>query len=251
MQKAAILVVLALSLALGRGTIASAADPSIRLIGEIQGLANLIKGKLDAYDRTLDQVGFIAAETPANESRNVNFGNLSTGDYYAVMACLDCGGLSFALLDGKGAELKALKNAFSTHEVSFELSAEDQRQLNIKARECSRTACEVGVYLFRVVLKGKAPDTAEQVRARHILVKSEADALAVIAEIKGGADFAAVAKKRSIGPSAKDGGELGLFGRGQMVPAFEKAAFALGVGEISEPVKTRFGWHVIKVEDKK
>jgi peptidyl-prolyl cis-trans isomerase C len=92
----------------------------------------------------------------------------------------------------------------------------------------------------------------EEVRARHILMKTKAEAMAVIADIKRGADFAAVAKAKSTGPSGRNGGDLGYFGFKQMVPPFSKAAFALKPGEYTtEPVKTQFGWHVIKVEDRR
>lgn len=91
-----------------------------------------------------------------------------------------------------------------------------------------------------------------QVKARHILVKEEAEAKAVIKQLNEGADFVELAKEKSTGPSGPNGGDLGYFGQGQMVPAFEAAAFALDKGAHSkEPVKTQFGWHVIKVEDKR
>ncbi len=96
--------------------------------------------------------------------------------------------------------------------------------------------------------KNKASYTEdEQVSASHILVKTEDEAKEVHKEIKAGKDFAELAKAKSTGPSGPRGGELGTFGRGRMVPEFEKAAFALKVGEVSEPVKTQFGYHVIKV----
>ncbi len=92
----------------------------------------------------------------------------------------------------------------------------------------------------------------EEIRARHILVKSEEEAKAIIAELDGGADFAELAKSKSTGPSGPKGGDLGFFGEGQMVPPFEKAALALTPGSHSkEPVKTQFGYHVIKVEEKR
>ena len=98
----------------------------------------------------------------------------------------------------------------------------------------------------------KAIAPKQQVRARHILLKEEADAKAVIEELENGADFAELAKTKSAGPSGPNGGDLGFFGEGQMVPAFEKAAFALEPGAFSpEPVKTQFGYHVIKVEEKR
>lgn len=92
----------------------------------------------------------------------------------------------------------------------------------------------------------------EETRARHILLKDESDAKAVIAELDNGADFAELAKEKSIGPSAPQGGDLGYFAPGAMVPAFQEAADALEVGAYTEePVQTQFGWHVIKLEDRR
>lgn len=92
----------------------------------------------------------------------------------------------------------------------------------------------------------------DQVSARHILLESEEDARAVIAELDKGGDFAALASDKSTGPSAASGGDLGWFGKGQMVPEFSDAAFALDPGTYTkEPVQTQFGWHVILVEDRK
>ena len=92
----------------------------------------------------------------------------------------------------------------------------------------------------------------EQVTASHILVETEDDAKAVIAALENGDDFADLAKTKSTGPSGPNGGSLGTFGRGQMVPAFENAAFALGDGSFSKtPVQTQFGWHVILLEDRR
>lgn len=93
---------------------------------------------------------------------------------------------------------------------------------------------------------------AEEIRARHILVEEEATANEIIAELDGGSDFAEVAKEKSTGPSGPNGGDLGFLGKGQMVPPFEEAAFALEAGQRSSaPVQTQFGWHVIKVEEKR
>ena len=92
----------------------------------------------------------------------------------------------------------------------------------------------------------------EEVRARHILVPTESEARAALAEIRGGADFTAVAQRRSTGPGAREGGDLGFFRRGDMVPEFATAAFALQPGQVSEaPVQSPFGWHVIKVEERR
>ena len=91
-----------------------------------------------------------------------------------------------------------------------------------------------------------------EVHARHILLDTREEAEAVIAQLDDGADFIELAKEKSTGPSGPEGGDLGYFGPGQMVPEFEKPAFELDVGAYSkEPVQTQFGWHVIKVEDKR
>ncbi|MBX6375221.1 MAG: peptidylprolyl isomerase, partial [Acetobacteraceae bacterium] len=86
-----------------------------------------------------------------------------------------------------------------------------------------------------------------------ILLATEAEARAALAEARRpGADFAEVARRRSTGPGAREGGDLGFFKRGDMVPEFAEAAFALQAGQISEaPVRTAFGWHVIKVEERR
>jgi peptidyl-prolyl cis-trans isomerase C len=90
-----------------------------------------------------------------------------------------------------------------------------------------------------------------EVHARHILVETEDEAKAVVEELKKGADFAELAKKKSKDPGASDGGDLGFFTKDQMVPEFSAVAFAIEPGKISDPVKSQFGWHVIKVEEKR
>ena len=91
----------------------------------------------------------------------------------------------------------------------------------------------------------------EEVHARHILVPTEDEAKAILAQLKGGADFATLAKEKSKDPGAAEGGDLGYFTKEQMVPEFSEVAFKLGKGQLSDPVKTQFGWHIIKVEDKR
>jgi len=93
----------------------------------------------------------------------------------------------------------------------------------------------------------------EEINARHILLANEADAKAVIEQLKKGGDFAALAGEKSTDPAGKSsGGDLGWFSKEQMVPEFATAAFKLKKGEITEtPVKTQFGWHVIKLEDRR
>ncbi len=91
-----------------------------------------------------------------------------------------------------------------------------------------------------------------QVKASHILVKTEEEAKGIAEQLKKGADFAKIARAKSIDAgSAKSGGDLGFFSRGQMVPEFENAAFNLKVGEVSGPVKSQYGYHIIKVTERK
>ncbi len=95
-------------------------------------------------------------------------------------------------------------------------------------------------------------NTEEQIKASHILVDSEEKAVEVKNKLNAGEDFAELAKEYSTDNSNKDnGGSLGFFGRGEMVPEFEDIAFSLEAGKTSEPVKTDFGYHIIKVEEKK
>jgi peptidyl-prolyl cis-trans isomerase C len=91
----------------------------------------------------------------------------------------------------------------------------------------------------------------EEVHARHILVPTEQEAKDIEAQLKKGADFATLAKQKSKDPGAANGGDLGWFTKSQMVPAFADAAFKLDKGQISDPVHTQFGWHVIEVMDKR
>jgi peptidyl-prolyl cis-trans isomerase C len=92
----------------------------------------------------------------------------------------------------------------------------------------------------------------EEVRARHILVQTEDEAKKILADLKKGANFETVAKEKSKDPSAAaQGGDLGFFTKDQMVPEFADVAFKLQKGELSDPVKSQFGWHIIKVEDKR
>ncbi len=88
---------------------------------------------------------------------------------------------------------------------------------------------------------------ANEIRASHILVMNESHCRELMEKLRSGADFAGLAREFSKCPSGKkSGGDLGYFGKGQMVPQFENAAFKLNVGEIAGPVKTQFGFHIIK-----
>jgi peptidyl-prolyl cis-trans isomerase C len=128
-------------------------------------------------------------------------------------------------------ELRALRDVFFQEEIRANVTDEAAQQL----------------YDERI---GNAEPEAE-VRARHILVETEDAAKAVIEQLNDGADFAELAQQESTGPSAANGGDLGFFSKEQMVAPFAEAAFALEPGSVSEPVQTQFGWHVIKVEEKR
>jgi peptidyl-prolyl cis-trans isomerase C len=92
----------------------------------------------------------------------------------------------------------------------------------------------------------------KEVHARHILVEKEDEAKAILADLKKGGDFVTIAKEKSKDPGSKEsGGDLGYFTKDQMVPEFAEVAFKLDKGQLSDPVKTQFGWHVLKVEDKR
>ena len=109
---------------------------------------------------------------------------------------------------------------------------------------------EAAKTLYDNQVKSMPPE--EEVQARHILVETEDKAKEIAGKLASGGDFAALAKENSTDPGSKeDGGLLGYFGRGQMVPSFEEAAFTLQKSEISKPVQSQFGWHVIKVEDRR
>lgn len=96
-----------------------------------------------------------------------------------------------------------------------------------------------------------AAPPAVEAHARHIVVSSEVEARTALDALQKGEAFADVARRLSQGPSGPEGGDLGYFRQGDMIPEFEEVAFALNVGQLSEPVETPFGWHIIKVEDRR
>ena len=119
--------------------------------------------------------------------------------------------------------------------------------LQAEAKAAVTDAAMRKVYDEAVGQMSKEPE----VRARHILVETEDEAKTLLAELKKGADFAELAKTKSKDPGSADGGDLGYFTKDQMVPEFSEVAFKLDKGALSDPVKSQFGWHIIKVEDKR
>ncbi len=119
------------------------------------------------------------------------------------------------------------------------------------AANLATAVTEEGLRAFYDEQVASAP-AQQEVRARHILVETEEEAQAVVERLEAGEDFEALADELTIDPSGKgSGGDLGYFGRGRMVPAFETAAFDLEPGGVSAPVQSQFGYHVIKSEDRR
>jgi peptidyl-prolyl cis-trans isomerase C len=134
------------------------------------------------------------------------------------------------------------------HRIQFERNKVLMETLLQNAGQAARTD-DAMHKVYDDAIKQMPPE--EEVHARHILVATEDEAKAIEAELKKGADFAALAKEKSKDPGAADGGDLGYFTKDQMVPEFSDVAFKLDKGKVSDPVKTQFGWHIIKVEDKR
>ena len=158
------------------------------------------------------------------------------------------------LIDGRALVIEAKKTGLDKDPVvAHEIATAEDRAL-----QSAMLSKEVGPLVTDDAVKarfdkeaaGKSPE--EEVRASHILVANEADAKKIIAELDKGADFATLAKQNSTDPGGKTGGDLGFFKKDDMVPEFAEAAFGLKPGQITEtPVHTQFGWHVIKLEERR
>lgn len=224
-QSFARLGALALGLAAGLSASAFAADDKV--VAEVNG-TKLHASAVSAYQRTLPPQ--IAAQAP----------------YGALLDMVVNNHLIFeqAKKDGtdKDPELKA-----ALKQVEQQLTVKTWMNKKLQAAvtdDAVKRAYDKFIAEFKPV---------EEVRARHVLTETEAEAQAVIAELKKGADFTEVAKNKSKDPSAKqNGGDLGYFTKDEMVQQFADAAFAMKPGELSAaPVKSQFGYHVIKVEDRR
>jgi peptidyl-prolyl cis-trans isomerase C len=159
------------------------------------------------------------------------------------------------LIDGRALAAEARKSGLDKDPaVQRQVVAAEDRALQtaILNQELAPAITEVALRArYDQQIAGKPGE--EEVHAKHILVSSEAEAKKIIAELKGGADFAALAKQYSKDPSgAQEGGDLGFFKQSEMVPEFAAAAFALKPGQMSDqPVQTQFGWHVIVVVERR
>lgn len=118
-----------------------------------------------------------------------------------------------------------------------------------------KSLCLLALFVLGVTISTQCASAFSQktiaVRASHILVDTQEEAMAILDKLDKGITFEYLAQKYSKCPSSQKGGDLGFFRRGQMAKEFEDAAFSMEPGEISEPVQTQFGWHIIKVTDKK
>ena len=157
-------------------------------------------------------------------------------------------------IDGKALAFAAKKDKLDQDPVvarAMSLASERALQSAMVAKEVGPTLTEDKIKArFDKDIAGKPGE--DEVHARHILVKTEQEAKDIIAKLKGGADFAALAKDKSTDPGAANGGDLGFFKMADMLPEFSAMAFSLKPGEISPtPVQTRYGWHVIKVEERR
>jgi len=148
-------------------------------------------------------------------------------------------------LIGQGMTLDGFKREMRE---SAEVQLRDQALREEVIGDLQPTDDELAAYLETNISQYDVP---EEIRASHILVDEEETANEVLDKLKNGADFAELAREYSTCPSAEEGGDLDWFSRGMMVPEFEEAAFALQVGEMSALVKTQYGYHIIKLTDRK
>jgi peptidyl-prolyl cis-trans isomerase C len=166
----------------------------------------------------------------------------------------------FGALRDRAINTALLSNAAEARDLADDPAVQeairDAERLILRNRLIERTVAEATTdEALRAAYEARKEDEGfarEEVKARHILVEDEATAAELIAELDGGADFAALAAEHSTGPSGEQGGDLGWFTKDQMVGPFADAAFAMAPGDVSgEPVESRFGWHVIQVEDRR
>lgn len=140
----------------------------------------------------------------------------------------------------------------ATRTKALELGIENESRAYVASQELARLS---GAPIAGDVLQARYDaefgdaEAAPEYNASHILVETEEEALTLVAELDGGADFAELAREKSTGPSGPGGGQLGWFGPGMMVPSFEEAVAGMEPGAVSAPVETQFGWHVIKLNE--
>ena len=135
-----------------------------------------------------------------------------------------------------------------------EIAIENERRSLMAAEEIEKVMARVGTEADIKAAYDEKYATGfggDEFNASHILVETEEEAKAIVEQLEKGSDFAELAKEKSTGPSGPNGGSLGWFGAGAMVPEFETAVVSLAPGQVSAPVQTQFGWHVVKLNDKR
>ena len=196
--------------------------------------ASTVVATVNGEDITLGHVIVVAASLP-DQYRNLPNDVLFTG-----------------ILDQLIQQTALAQSASEELPQRVTLALENERRSLIASEEVERVLSEViNESSLQKAYDEKYSDSApeQEFDASHILVETEEEALALITELEGGADFAELAKEHSTGPSGPRGGALGWFGPGMMVPAFEAAVVEMDKGGVSAPVQTQFGWHVIKLND--
>jgi peptidyl-prolyl cis-trans isomerase C len=198
-----------------------------------------VVGKVNGQDITEAEINFAEAEigselagVPAESRRRVLF-------EYLVEAHLMAAAAETAKLD----QGEAFKHRMQYYRMRALRDTYFEKQVRDAVPEAEARA----LYDERV----KSIPVEQEVRASHILEKTEDEAKNVVKELQAGGDFAELATKYSLDRGGASGGDLGYFTRGQMVKPFEDAVFALEKDKLSEPVETQFGWHIIRVDDKR
>lgn len=236
-----------------------------RRLSAAVALAALTSGAAIAQDATPAAPEPAVAADPAAVVATVEGQDVTEGDLALALQGLEQQFANLSPEQRRAAALSALIEirllAAKAEEEGLDDGEEFQRQMNFLRERALHSAFieqEVAASVTDEEVRARYDQEiantppANEVRARHIIVDSEEKAKELITELDGGADFEELAKANSTDGAAQQGGDLGYFGQGQMVPEFEQAAFAMDVGDHSaEPVKTQFGWHVIKVEDKR
>lgn len=213
--------------ALGLSTAAVFAD------GHAAPSADSVVASVDGSDITLGQLIMLRSQLPAQ--------------YQQLPDDVVFNGLIEQLVNQQ-----LLANSLEETPARVEMTLENERRsllagevVNALAQEPIAEADLQAAYDAQ--FEGQEP--TPEFNASHILVETEEEALEIVALLEGGADFATTAQERSTGPSGPNGGNLGWFGPGMMVPPFEEAVVALEVDEVSAPVQTQFGWHVVKLNE--
>lgn len=205
----------------------------------------------------------VSAETPTAETvvATVNGEDITLGHMIAIRATLPeqyqnlPNDVLFRGILDQLVQQTALKQAHNgplPKRVAIALENEERSLLAAEAIEAvAQKPLADGELQAAYDARFKSGETSKEWDASHILVETEEEAKALIQELGGGVEFAALARRESTGPSGPRGGALGWFGPGMMVPEFQTAVEGMEVGGISEPIKTQFGWHVIRLNDER